>query len=62
MIDSLKFIREVTPGSIVELGVYGAIATKLVSDLDSGEITEKEANDFILGFQEREKIDLVNYM
>jgi hypothetical protein len=62
MIDSLKFIREVTSGSIKELGVYGAIASKLVNDLDSGTITEKEANDFILGFQEREKIDLVNYM
>jgi len=62
MIDSLDFVREVTTGSIVELGVYGAIAAKLVSDLDAGAITEKEANDFILGFQEREKIDLVNYM
>ena len=62
MIDSLNFVREVTTASIIQLGVYGAIASKLVADLDAGVISEQEANQFILGFQEREGIDLVSYM
>ena len=43
MINQQKFIREVTSESIVTLGVYGAIAHKLVADLDGGLIGEVES-------------------
>jgi len=62
MINHNKFIQEVATESIVTMGVYGALAHKLISDLDSGLITERDANEFILVFQEREGIDLVGYM
>jgi len=62
MINQQKFVREVTSESIVTLGVYGAIAHKLVADLDAGLIGQVEAELFIYSFKEREKVDLVDYM
>ena len=62
MINQQKFIREVTSESIVTLGVYGAIAHKLVADLDAGLIGQVEAELFLTEFKKRESVDLAEYM
>ena len=62
MIDYDKYITTVTTQSLETLGVYGAIANRLIYDLDAGDISEQEANDFIILFQVNESVDLVEYM
>ena len=42
--------------------LYTQLAYKLVSDVDSGAITELEANEFISEFEESTQVDLVSYM
>ena len=62
MINYNEYINKVSTGSLETLGVYGAIASKLIADLDSGLITEAEAHGFIVRFQVTEGIDLVDFM
>ena len=62
MINYNEYINKVSTGSLETLGVYGAIASKLIADLDSGLITESEAHEFLVRFSMKEEVDLVDFM
>ena len=62
MINYNEYINKVSIGSLETLGVYGALANKLIADLDAGDITEAEGIQFVATFQKKEGIDLVEYM
>ena len=62
MIYHKEYIDSISTGSLETLGVYGAIASKLIADLDAGLITEAEGLQFVEFFQKKEGIDLVEFM
>jgi len=62
MINYDEYITTVTTQSLETLGVYGAIANRLIYDLDAGDITEAEGIQFVATFQKKEGIDLIEYM
>ena len=62
MIDYNYYINEVSDGSLETLGVYGSLASKLISDLDSGLYTTDECEEFMRIFEANEGIDLVDFM
>ena len=62
MIDYDKYLEAVVQGSIDTIGNSEAIAHKLDADLNAGDITLREAEDFAILYQVNEGIDLRDYL
>ena len=62
MINKIEYVAAISAEAILEHGVYGSLALKLVADLDAADITQDEANAFIMEFESIENVDLIEFM